>query len=324
VRQAPGGPQPVAAPHPPDPLPDEWERRLARVLTIIPRRLRPLSVWLARGLVGRLLLHTTAGLVRVQIFDRSMTLAAQTFTSIFPLIILFGVVAGPGRSASVADLAHLPDTSRKVIDDALSHSGFSAFGVLGGLIVLLSSTSLARALTRAYAVIWSVRPAPAGPAAAWRGLVAVLTLALFAVGTRLLGWLTDRLPLPHLSAAGLLLLTDCAVAIVVPRLLLGRAVPARMLLPGGLAFGIVMLIVRPVGSVYLPRALETSADRYGTIGVAFSYIGWLYVIAFGLLLAVVFGEVVARDEGVLGRFFRHPRPGSPRAEPADPEFMRPG
>ena len=313
----------MEAPLPPDPQPDEWERRLARVLTIAPR-LRPPIAWLARGLVGRLLLHTAAGLVRVQIFDRAMTLAAQTFTSIFPLIILFGTVAGRGRSTSLAELAHLPDASRKVIDDALSQSGFSAFGVLGGLIVLLSSTSLARALTRAYAVIWSVRQAPAGPAAAWRGLIAVVTLALFAVGTRLLGWLTGGFPLPHLSAAALLLMTDCAVAIVVPRLLLGRAVPVRMLLPGGLAFGAVMLIVRPAGSVYLPRALDTSADRYGTIGVAFTYIGWLYVVAFGLLVAVVFGEVVARDEGVLGRFFRRVRPRSPRSKTSGAELMRPG
>jgi membrane protein len=56
--------------------------------------------------------------------------------------------------------------------------------------------------------------------------------------------------------------------------------------------------------VYLPRALRSSADRYGTIGVAFTYIGWLYVVAFCLLLAVVFGYVLAHDEGPLGRWIR--------------------
>jgi membrane protein len=65
-----------------------------------------------------------------------------------------------------------------------------------------------------------------------------------------------------------------------------------------------MLAVRAVGSVYLPRALHASAGRYGTIGVAFTYIGWLYVVAFCRLLTVVFGHVRAYDEGPLGRWIR--------------------
>src|SRR6201999_2332358 len=123
----------------------------------------------------------------------------------------------------------------------------------------VSSTGLARALARAYAVAWEVRQAPAGPAAAWRSLVGVLLIAAFAISTRLLGWLTTDVPLPRLSATVLLLLTDCGVAVLVPRLILGRAVPVRMVAPGGVVFGAVMLVVRPVGSVYLPRALRASA-----------------------------------------------------------------
>jgi hypothetical protein len=34
--------------------------------------------------------RTTVALVRVQIFDRAVTLAAQIFTSVFPLLILVG------------------------------------------------------------------------------------------------------------------------------------------------------------------------------------------------------------------------------------------
>jgi membrane protein len=196
----------------------------------------------------------------VQIFDRSMTPAAQASNSIFPLVIMLGVVFDRGQGASLADVAHLPDASRHVLDEALSQGGISAVGVVGCLLVLLSSTG-----------------------------------------------------------AVLLLLTDCVVAVIVPRTLLGGAVPTRMLAPGGVIFGVVMLAVPPVGSVYLPRALQTSADRYGTIGVAFTYIGWLYVVPFCLLLAVVFGQVVARDEGPLGRWVRGGGTGAGR-----PEIMRPG
>jgi membrane protein len=50
--------------------------------------------------------------------------------------------------------------------------------------------------------------------------------------------------------------------------------------------------------------LQSSADRYGTIGVAFTYIGWLYVLAFCLLMTAILGQVVAQDEGALGRLIR--------------------
>ena len=150
----------------------------------------------------RLGARTMAGVVRVQIFDRAMTLAAQAFTSIFPVLILLGSVLGGGAGRELADAAGLPDTSRRVLDDAFGHGGFSTFGVLGGLIVLVSSTGLARALARAHAVVWEVRRAPSGPRASWRWLIAVLVLAGFMVGSRLLGWLTHRLPVPQMRARG--------------------------------------------------------------------------------------------------------------------------
>ena len=263
-----------------DPQHGQWDARVAHLLRVAPPRLRPPIAWLARSWVGRLLGRTTAGLVRVQIFDRSMTLAAQAFTSIFPVLILLAAVLGGGQSGRLADFAHLPPTSRYVIDDALGRGGIGAFGVVGSLVVLISSTGLARALARAYAAVWSVHQTPGGPRASWRWLVTVLTLALFAVGSRLLGWFDRQLPLRGLVSALLLLAMDCAIGVLMPWLLLGAAVPMRMLLPGSILFGLVMLFVRPAGAVYLPRALQTSADRYGTIGVAFTYIGWLYVVAF--------------------------------------------
>jgi membrane protein len=274
-------------------------RRLA-----VPGRWRAYVAWLAESWVGRLLTGTAAGLIRIQIFDRSMTLAAQAFTSVFPVLILLGAVLGSGQADRLADIAHLPPPSRYVLDDALSHAGIGAFGIVGSLVVLLSSTGLARALARAYAAVWTVPGTPTGPAAAWRWIASVMTIALFAVCTRLLGWLTAQLPLPRLSSALLLLLLDSGVAVLVPWLLLAGAVPVRLLSVAGAAFGLMMLAVRPVGAVYLPRALQTSAERYGTIGVAFTYIGWLYVVSFCLLLAAVLGQVLALDEGRFGRLLR--------------------
>jgi hypothetical protein len=60
-----------------------------------------------RERVGRLLARTTVALVRVQIFDRAMTLAAQIFTSVFPLLILVGTLAGGATARRLADWAGL-------------------------------------------------------------------------------------------------------------------------------------------------------------------------------------------------------------------------
>jgi membrane protein len=73
--------------------------------------------------------------------------------------------------------------------------------------------------------------------------------------------------------------------------------------PAAVLFASVMLVGRPASAVWLPHALEVSADRYGSIGVAFTYLAWLYVVAFCLLLAAVVGRVIAVDRGWLGRFF---------------------
>ncbi|BFU43215.1 YhjD/YihY/BrkB family envelope integrity protein [Krasilnikovia sp. MM14-A1004] len=294
---------------PPAPGPDtDWEARVARVLQGLPRRLQRPLAWLARQWVSRMLARTTAGLVRVQIFDRSMTLAAQAFTSIIPVLILLGALVGPGESNKMVERAGLPEVARSLFVTAIRDGGLGAFGVVGSLLVLVSSTGLARAMARAYAAVWEVRQAPSGPRASWRWFATVLTLAAYMVGTRLLGWLTHDLPLPDLSLVFLLFAADCAAAVVMPWLVLGNAVPPRLLAAGGVVFGLAMLFLRPAGRVFLPIALHSSADRYGTIGVAFTYIGWLYVVSFCLLLTAILGQVVAQDEGALGRLVRGERP----------------
>jgi membrane protein len=279
-------------------------RAAARLLVALPQRLRPPVAWVARRPAGRILFRTAAGLVRVQIFDRAMTLAAQAFTSLFPILIMVGAVFGADQVARFAVLARLPASSLHLIDEALADGGLSTFGAVGIVVVLLSSTGLARALARAYGSVWEVPRLPGGPRAAWRWLLAVLVVAALLVGSRLSGVLTAGLPWPRLWSGALLLAVDCAVAVLLPVLLLSRAVPARMLVPGGLAFALVMLVVRPAGGVYLPLALRTSYDRYGTIGLAFTYISWLYVMAFCMLLTAVLGHVVARDDSAAGRLCR--------------------
>ena len=273
-------------------------------LAALPGWLRPRAALVLASWFGRLLLRCLTGFLQVQIFDRAMGLAAQAFTSIFPLLIIFGTILGAGQSNELADALDLPESSRRLLTDALDERGFGTIGVLSLLIVLVSATGLARAMVRAYATVWNVGKVRSGVAAALRWLLVVILLSAFVIVSRAIGRLADDSPFPLLTDTTTLLLADVGLTLLTPWLLLGFAVPARRLLPGALAFGLIMLAVRPAGHVYLPRALRSSSEHYGTIGLAFTYIGWLYVISFCLLAATVAGQVLAADPGLVGRVIR--------------------
>jgi membrane protein len=263
------------------------------VLAAVPRRLRPGAELILGNRAGALLLRTAGELFRVQIFDRSMTLAAQTFTSIFPMLIMLGALFGHRARDQLGEVLRVPPSSARLLDEALSGSRSGTFGVIGSLIVILSATGLARALIRSYRVIWPDTGRRAGAmATAWQ-IDTVLLLVVFLIVVRLLGWLTGQLPAPHATGVLVTFASDVGLAVLLPRILLGPGIPRARLLVTGLVFGVAMVGVRAVGAVYLPRALTASADRYGTIGLAFTYIGWFYVISFCLLLCAVLGSVLA-------------------------------
>jgi membrane protein len=283
---------------------DRSAGEVEQILARTPRRLRPAVAWIMGTWLGRSLLRLAARFVELEMFDRSMTVAAQVFTSVFPILIMAAVWLGSQYSDDIAAAVDMPDETRVVMQDALATTGGSAFGIVGTLVVLISATSLSRALSRAFAAIWNLPRPKAGLVHVWRWLGAVLLLAAFVVLARLLSQLAESLPAADTWGWIVPLTLDTAVAVLLPSMLLIRQVPVRLLLPGGLVFGLIMLVVRPASSVFLPRALDVSADRYGTIGVAFTYIAWLYVVSFCFLVAALIGEVIATDQGGLGRWIR--------------------
>jgi membrane protein len=283
---------------------DRSAGEVEQILARAPRRFRPAVAWIMGTWLGRCLLRLAARFVRLEMFDRSMTVAAQVFTSVFPILIMAAVFLGSRYADDFAETIDMPDETRSVMQDALATTGSSAFGIVGTLVVLISATSLSRALSRAFAAIWNLPRPKAGLVHAGRWLGAVLLLAAYVVLMRLLLQLIDSLPAADTWGWIVPLTLDTAVAVLVPKILLPKQIPSRLLLPGALVFGLVMLAFRPASSVFLPHALEVSADRYGTIGVAFTYLAWLYVFSFCFLVAALIGEVIATDEGRLGRWIR--------------------
>ena len=290
--------------------------RAEAALSHLPDRLQGPVRWMLERWPGRLMLQGTAGLVRIEIFDRSMTIAAQFFTSVLPILIL--LAAWEASSDRLADSIDLPKESRSVIEGAVE-GGDATFGILGTLFVLASATSLSRALTRAFAAIWFLPRPHSSLRSAWRWLAVVLVLALSLIVVRTTSQPLEVLPPRQLWPLVMSFLCDLVVACFVPWALLAGAVRIRLLLPGALLFGALMMTIRPATQAWLPRALETSSDRYGSIGVAFTYLTWLYVVSWVFLATAVVGQVVANDPGWLGERIR----GLTRHSPGQSDEARP-
>lgn len=288
----------------PDTREETSEARGEAVLERLPPRLRQAVDWVRARWLGRILIDAAAGCVRVDMFDRAMTISAQFFTSVLPILILTATLANRNDSGTIADVLGVPEKSQSVIEQAVSGADSAAFGIAGTLLVLVSATSLSRALTRAFAAIWHIPRPRSKLSSAWRWLAAVLVLTVSLVFVHSLSERASVLPPRAVWPLAVSFACDVAVAVFVPWVLLSGTVAPRLLVPGAVTFAFLMVVVRPASTAWLPRALETSADRYGSIGVAFTYLAMLYVAAFCFLATAAIGRVVATDRGRLGALVR--------------------
>ena len=74
--------------------------------------------------------------------------------------------------------------------------------------------------------------------------------------------------------------------------MINRRVSLRELLPGSVLAGLGFAVAGLFGRVLLPPLFADSARRYGVLGIGFTYIGWLLVLAIILLIAATVGRVV--------------------------------
>jgi len=248
---------------------------------------------------------TAWGLQRIEIFDRAMAVAAQLFTSVFPMLILLASWFG-STSQLLSDTLGMPPEAESQVDAALKESGSAAFGVIGAVIVFASATSLSRALARAFAAVWALSKPKSSPAAVWRWIAVVLAIALSLWTLRRSQTFADEIPPPDVWGEVVAFVVLVTVALFAPWVLLRGAVTVRALLPGAVLFGLVVLVVRPFTNVWLAHSLDASATRYGSIGVAFTYLAWLYLIAWIFLATAVIGQVLVTDDGRVGRWLAGP------------------
>lgn len=295
---------------------DPTYARVDMAVERLPARLQRPVTWGLSRWPGRIFLATTASFIKLEIFDRSMSIAAQFFTSVFPIVIMLATWFGADDSKLSSTLG-LPGETADLLDQVMAGQSSTAFGIVGVIIVLASATSLSRALTRAFAAIWDLPRPRIQVVNAWRWVAVVMTLVIALILARAFTNATDGLPPPGFWQIVASLIFDVAITVFVVWILLAGAVPVRNLVTGAMLFGFLMLFIRPASSHFLPLYLDSSANRYGSFGVAFTYIAWLYVISWCLLATHAIGAVITTDNGAFGTWIRGtPRPEAGAAEDA--------
>lgn len=229
---------------------------------------------------GRALERILLGLGRIELVDRSMTLAAQLFTSVLPVIMAASVLVD---SAALRETLLDPfgvDPNSFVQDGFEVTSEAAAFGAVGLLMVLISGTSFARALGRVYGKIWATPVLRLSHA--WRWCAVLLLVATSALATGLI----HQLGSPILAVVAQWCTWVC-VWTACPVLLTSGLVPIRVLIGTGVLTATLLTAVSIGGRVVLPHVTASSEAHFGTLGIVFTMVGYLFVVAIVLVASPV-------------------------------------
>lgn len=224
------------------------------------------------------------GEVKGNALAASITL--QAFISLFPLLLvaiaIVGYVSAEGVdiAASVARGLGLQGEAAQAITDAVAAAEDSrkAASVVGLAGLAWAGLGLVDAVKHGFNQVWQVRPRGMKDrlvGAAWLA-GAALIMAIGAGATALIGLLPGWLaPLGTVFGLGV----NFCLWIWTSKLVPNRDVGWRGLVPGAVLGAIGLEALKVIGGFYVPRLVANSSALYGSIGVIFAVLAWLYLLA---------------------------------------------
>lgn len=187
---------------------------------------------------------------------------------------------------------------------------------VGGFGLVYATYRLMQAVHYVFAQIWEVEIRP--PRGAAR-VVALLLGAAFVTTLlmALVGWLRNAGPLLRLSGGTASLVLSIAAFLIVNRILPRRTDSPAELLPGAVAAGSGLFLLQLVAQLWLPRRIASSSQLYGSLGLAFGLLIYLWVIATLLVASAYINSVWLDRRRILA--------GRPLVTDPEqlPEWMRP-
>jgi membrane protein len=235
---------------------------------------------------GRGLLHR---LISLEVIDRSLVVGAQAFSALIPLLVVIaGVGSGNGDSFAdrLIDRFDLEgDTATAVRESFGGTSGTSTLTVVGVLIVFFSALSFTRAMQRTFELTWGL-PKRGIRGTGW-GIAWLCAFAAYLTIFPVARGIFHGAPYSIISLAG-----SAALWLMTPYLLLARRIAWRRLIPQALLTSAGMTLLSGGLLIYTPRALASSSEQFGAIGVAFTLLTILWAAGFVLVTAAGVGAYI--------------------------------
>ena len=246
--------------------------------------------WLRASLLGRLLER----LAELNPLERALALGSKLFTTVVPLSILTSAVLSSSNSVADRliegfDLTGAGAAGVRTLLEVPSGQVVSAVSLIGVLVLCYSFLSFARALQRIYEDAWHLPRLMSG-GVAWGALWLLAFAVYFSLSTPL-AHLFYRHGL-HVGGTIVTLTLGSVLWLVTPFILLGRRVPLRVLVPGGVASAVLLSLFNVGSRVYLPYSLTHDIHRYGIAGVTFALLTWLFTFSLTMIVAAASGAVL--------------------------------
>lgn len=259
-----------------------------------------LQAWADRHAVVRVALdvHHRFDDLQGAIVAASVTL--HLFLSLFPLLLVatavVGFVAAKGNdvAGSVVDTLGLTGTAATTVSDAVAAAERSrrAASIVGLAGLVWSALGVAGAMKTAIDRAWQAKSSGLRDRAVsllWLiGAGVMMSAFLFLTGlivSVLPGWAASVATV--LTVAGHVLLFWWTF-----HLLAAVNVGWRPHLPGAIAAGVGFEVLTILGAVIVPRTVASSSALYGSIGVVFAVIAWLFLFGRLLVYACILNVVL--------------------------------
>lgn len=289
---------------------DAWGHRLEEVR----RRTEQTLVW---QIWGRML--------EIEFVDRSVALAAKTFVSFFPVVIVVAAFMPHGIRTSIFTTV----TSRLGVHGQALVTAKAAFrtsndvrratGILGLIFTAFYASAFYTALQRVYLRAWR-RPAGTTVANHARGLLWMAgILAFFAVVGGIRALLSGGL------GTVIFILASIGLSIVfwwlTASFMLQGKVRQRVVLASGVVTGIALTVYSATATLWMPNTVTRNQTQFGFFGVSLALVTWFSGAALCIIVGACAAPVLADDPGPLGRLVRGSSasvlvPGAPPSLPA--------
>jgi membrane protein len=242
------------------------------------------------------------GLVRIEVIDRSMAIAAQAMLALVPMLAVMAAFLPEITEIALErfrDVTGVGNQATDLVGEELNTDQVRAqTGVVGILITLFSATSFARAVQRMYERVWERRHIG--------GVLGLRRSVLW-----LIGWL---MTVQAISAIGFVLnevdsfdvlrfvlqgATGSLVWWWTSRTLLFGRVSWGQLSIGAMLTGFCLVLYSWGSGLVMPPYVESSVDQLGTLGLILAITTWLVGFAGVLVVASVVGRALVEDEDVV-------------------------